>query len=138
MPFKDFTTYGDNIKFSVFDTTGHTPAILETTELTHQPLKPCPFCGGDAEVIEREAHNAFEGLAVRCKRCLCGTAPEYAGRTTTLSGYVKADTSLADVLKSVVDKWNTRTAENVQNENEGGITKDNGGKKNVRKNNNRQ
>ena len=56
----------------------------------------------------------------------------------TLSGYVKADTSLADVLKSAVDKWNNRAADNVQNESEGGITKDNGGKKNVRKNNSRQ
>ena len=65
MPFKDFTTNGNSIKFSVFDTTGRTPVMLETTELKHNELKPCPFCGGDAEVIELEAHNAFEGLAVK-------------------------------------------------------------------------
>ena len=135
MPFKDFTTNGNNITFSVFDTTGHTPAIFETTELTHQPLKPCPFCGGDAEVIEREAHSVFVGLAVRCKECLCGTAAEYEGKTIDLFHYPQHNISLSNVLKSVVDKWNNRATDNVQNESEGGITNDNGRKKNVCKNN---
>lgn len=138
MPFKDFTTNGNNIKFSVFDTTGRTPTMTEEVELTHNELKPCPFCGGDAEVIEREAHSVFVGFAVRCKNCLCGTAAEYEGQIKTLTGYVKFDASLADVLKSVVDKWNNRAADNVQNKGKGGITKDNGRKKNVCKNNNRQ
>lgn len=138
MPFKDFTTNGNSIKFSVFDTTGRTPAMLETVELSHEELKPCPFCGGDAEVIEREAHSVFVGFAVRCKNCLCGTVAEYAGQIKTITDYIKSDISLADVLKSVVDKWNNRAADNVQNESEGGITEDNGRKKNVRKNNNRQ
>ena len=49
----------------------------------------------------------------------------------TVTDYVKTDTSLADVLKSVVDKWNSRAADNVQNKGKGGITEDNGRQKNV-------
>ena len=29
-------------------------------------LKPCPFCGGEAEVI---AHNKFQFYKVVCKHC---------------------------------------------------------------------
>lgn len=34
-------------------------------------LKPCPFCGGEAEIRK----DACRGIFVRCNKCLIGTQP---------------------------------------------------------------
>lgn len=129
MLFKDFITYENSVKFSVFDTSRSFPTMLESINLTHEKLKPCPFCGGVAEIINCEACNVYIGLAVRCKDCMCGTAAEYEREIINVSHYVNSRMYLSDVLKSVVDKWNNRITKNVQDKDEGGSIKTNGKKK---------
>lgn len=35
-----------------------------------QELKPCSFCGGDAEMLRRgNAHTKKRSITVRCKKC---------------------------------------------------------------------
>ena len=48
-------------------------------------LKPCPFCGGEAEIIDPD-----DIISVQCKSCQCGT-----------NCYCDE--------RSAIAKWNTRT-----------------------------
>jgi Lar family restriction alleviation protein len=34
-------------------------------------LKPCPFCGGEAETIKSFLYGKVTGYAVYCKKCDC-------------------------------------------------------------------
>lgn len=50
-------------------------------------LKPCPFCGGEAE-LKKAGGNVW----VECKKCLCGTAfASGASPTSTLVEVVTSD-----------------------------------------------
>lgn len=46
-----------------------------------EELKKCPFCGGDAELVEESNHASF----IRCKRRCCRTyvfeSPKVARKT---------------------------------------------------------
>ena len=56
-----------------------------------EKLKPCPFCGGEAELIQHhERDNEYYSYFVHCKKCVI--------RTTYLQS-----------AKKVIAAWNTRT-----------------------------
>lgn len=61
-------------------------------------LKPCPFCGGDAEVEDWEC-GYEEGTTIQCQRC---GAYISEGNTTCNCGFWHA---------IAVRKWNTRKFE---------------------------
>ncbi|MDE6156285.1 MAG: Lar family restriction alleviation protein [Eubacterium sp.] len=63
-------------------------------------LKPCPFCGGEAEYIERG--NEYMGLKeteIRCKTC----------GTKQLHKWYKLKFDFDFVRNSTVKHWNRRT-----------------------------
>ena len=39
--------------------------------MENNELKPCPFCGGGAELVVREGTYGICGAWVRCKECDC-------------------------------------------------------------------
>ncbi len=36
-------------------------------------LKPCPFCNGEAEMVESFLYGKVKGYLVSCKKCMCET-----------------------------------------------------------------
>lgn len=54
-------------------------------------LKPCPFCGGEAELYVEN------GVTARCKLCYCGTP------FRTDFGYSKKS-----AIETVIEAWNRR------------------------------
>lgn len=40
-------------------------------------LKPCPFCGGEAELVEHPLDRLITTFGVVCSRCGCMTQPNY-------------------------------------------------------------
>ena len=57
-------------------------------------LKPCPFCGGEAELVDYGVSGAYE--VVQCSDCWV--------RTRLFDKSIK--------IKSAVDAWNRRVGEN--------------------------
>lgn len=65
-------------------------------------LKPCPFCGGEAEYFEERIfimNNAFL-MGVKCKEC----------------GGAYMDSNIKHCPNDVFKKWNTRSGETVVNQ----------------------
>lgn len=66
-------------------------------------LKPCPFCGGDAEVrtifIEKETKDVPISSYVRCTQCFAST-DEYH--------YKNADRTGINPSEEAVKAWNRR------------------------------
>lgn len=71
-------------------------------------LKPCPFCGGEAELRTQE--NVFGHMTARvtCKKCHCTSNILMEGHTVAFinkpSRYVSLDECIADVMT----QWNLR------------------------------
>lgn len=70
-------------------TASQSAAIRNTT------LKPCPFCGEDAEIVETKGRYVIRTVVILC------TTPGCAGNNGVVS---------TDVGKAIA-AWNTRTAE---------------------------
>lgn len=68
-------------------------------------LKPCPFCGGEAELMWNYGGQAKYGgsyyyFFARCK--VCGASTKHSPKTTD-------DPNEDDLYLSVIDAWNRRT-----------------------------
>ena len=64
--------------------------------MTGAPLEPCPFCGGDARVV----NTPDGGVCVECSRCLASSCVKFS---------VKED------ARSLVEEaWNARLASEVR------------------------
>ena len=61
-------------------------------------LKPCPFCGGEAEIIEHLFYNQSPVYGIKCKRCLAETYQFFKSR------------------EKVVKAWNRRAGEEDSND----------------------
>ena len=62
-------------------------------------LKPCPFCGGEAEYTERG--NQYSGISqtqIKCKRC----------NTKQVHGWIRLKYDFDYVKKATMDDWNKR------------------------------
>ena len=59
---------------------GAIPTGKERGRMSEIKLKPCPFCGGEAEIL-----NVDDRYTARCRSCFCGTGeykdPERASET---------------------------------------------------------
>ena len=61
-------------------------------------LKPCPFCGGKAEV-----HVSSDGICVRCTKCLCQTVRGKDHMIKNITGN--------NAFEDAVIAWNRREVE---------------------------
>jgi len=66
-----------------------------TLELMEPKLKPCPFCGSDAQIVERET-GSFAGVRVVCISPRCGAQGKSLKTTDTES------------REYVIQAWNQR------------------------------
>lgn len=52
-------------------------------------LKPCPFCGGEAEVVTHPFVPQFDVFGVECTRCGSGTSQNYATKIGAIGAWNK-------------------------------------------------
>jgi Lar family restriction alleviation protein len=64
-------------------------------------IKPCPFCGGDAELSSFQAPRIMEAY-VRCTHC-ASTGSVYSSLITRDEQFVD---TLKDLEKQAIDFWN--------------------------------
>lgn len=70
-------------------------------------LKPCPFCGGEATVIQspnRSRHGEGSFYTIQCVICRCSTRPIY-------SQTEMEDNIDCEVVDNLITIWNTRRTE---------------------------
>lgn len=72
-------------------------------------LKPCPFCGGRAEQIERRTY-CTTGWQIQCTTCRCATPPTWIDLPVTFGRCVDESTryTSARAAQIAADKWNGR------------------------------
>ena len=67
------------------------PASNEPDDLEPGKLRPCPFCGGEAERIDFDENDDepenIGGSAITCKRCKCSTAVVFGYKETLFSSW---------------------------------------------------
>lgn len=52
-----------------------------------EALEPCPFCGGEAEVLHLEDGENAGGSCVSCKRCLASSNVEFGFKENFVSNW---------------------------------------------------
>lgn len=62
----------------------------------NKELKPCPFCGGKAEIISEETYSGHNLFWVECIECDCRTS------------------DYEDNEKEAIESWNRRVADERQ------------------------
>ena len=67
-----------------------------------EELKPCPFCGGEPEIVECDYGMYFTGYAVYCRQCSVKVG--VTGRLGEAYEWVPIFSTEADAIAS----WNTR------------------------------
>lgn len=70
-----------------------------------EELKPCPFCGGEAELDTRQAYRALSGGTLGSR------AAVYCARCDADMGFCYEDAPgipREDIVNQVVDDWNRR------------------------------
>ena len=72
-------------------------------------LKPCPFCGGEAE-IKKCGIICDEAYVVVCKECKVRTRMEFINRPKIDEEKTEktAEDFEKDAMKAAADKWNRR------------------------------
>ena len=76
-------------------------------------LKPCPFCGGEAKMIETKLYLC-EAMQIHCKKCSVHTPKEIFNHLHYSEGKeIRVTKTMA--IKRVTELWNRR-ADNEQRE----------------------
>lgn len=75
-------------------------------------LKPCPFCGGAAEIVEANIYLT-KGWRVKCKTCKASSLPEYADSPhMTAFGPIETTRYTEEQAKDIVaERWNRRVSD---------------------------
>ena len=50
-------------------------------------LKPCPFCGSEAHIIERKPHETVLFYQVQCSTCSAGLSAGFARETDAIKAW---------------------------------------------------
>lgn len=74
-------------------------------------LKPCPFCGGEAELVEGEYGMYLVGYAIYCKGT-CGAKLGVTGRLCEAYEW----TPYFDTEAEAIAAWNTRAERTCKND----------------------
>ena len=70
--------------------------------MSEMELKPCPFCGGKAQYIERgNQHVGISQTEIKCRRC----------NTKQTHKWIRLKYDFDYVRKTTVDGWNRRIGE---------------------------
>ena len=69
-------------------------------------LKPCPFCGGEAEIIKikvsfHDENNQYDGIAIRAECKTCKTTSPY--KRSKIHGWFKIGEK-----EKAIEAWNRR------------------------------
>ena len=74
--------YADKVKkaLTAAEALGWRLVPVEATE--PEELLPCPFCGGEAKIIETDDGNNVGGSCVECQSCLASSAVEFGFKET--------------------------------------------------------
>lgn len=73
-------------------------------------LKPCPFCGGEARIVEMESSNSVERMKISCKWCDATLDHEqlfYVHERRDYTGEV-VEVIRESVNESAIEAWNRR------------------------------
>ena len=67
-------------------------------------LKPCPFCGGEAELFESNISRSVEySVYIGCPTC--------GGQTTTTSAVPATQYTVDSTRQTVISRWNRRVSD---------------------------
>jgi len=71
-------------------------------EMTYETLKPCPFCGGHAEIVHIDDGENKGGSCVCCTSCLASGNVEFEFKENFISNWNRrsTDTTKIDRLKA--------------------------------------
>lgn len=61
-----------------------------------EALLPCPFCGGDAEIVHIEEGENAGGSCVCCKRCNASSNVEFEFKENFISNWNRRSSSKAE------------------------------------------
>lgn len=77
--------------------------------MTAPTLKPCPFCGGEAELKEARSY-VTNGWRIMCKKCRIGTLPVWIDLPLLTGKGLDESTRYTSeqVVAITVEKWNRR------------------------------
>lgn len=70
-------------------------------------LKKCPFCGGEAELIQ-DKFMEIPRAYVKCKNCACVSRQVYGGRTLAWKGHPARDVPIEEIKERATASWNRR------------------------------
>ena len=70
-----------------------------------EALLPCPFCGGDAEIVHIEEGENAGGSCVCCKRCNASSNVEFEFKENFISNWNRRSSSAAEraVVEALMD-----------------------------------
>lgn len=86
--------------------TSNNPSVVQTNK---PDLKPCPFCGGEAE--RKLAYGYAEGWYIKCNKCKIKTFPIFIDypRVTYAGGNDESTRYTSEkAAKIAEDMWNRR------------------------------
>ena len=79
-------------------------------------LKPCPFCGSEAEMVESDYGMYLTGYAVYCRKCCLKMG------VTGRLGETYEWTPVFNTGAEAIAAWNTRAEQTCRDTNGGGYT----------------
>lgn len=84
--------------------------VIEAAMPQAPNLKPCPFCGGEAE-IRKNTLWGREYYMIKCTRCHCSTNKLFTGFAFCFDGQANVDVSDNQAKRKACANWNKRIKE---------------------------
>lgn len=71
--------------------------------MLNEELKPCPFCGGDAEIVNIEEGENAGGSCVCCTRCMASSNVEFEFKENFVSNWNRR--AYLSTVEKQVGEW---------------------------------